>query len=192
MKFKSSATLIYLFTLISIHTANAQYFKTGSLIGINPSVTVEPSYQKGELDINILPVVYQRILSKKTAVRLTSIVNLGIRNSGNAISHLGGEAALLIYLSQKEEKLIPLQGLYIAPAISFTRNRIEKHTNTSLWIEPGYQFMIGKKYAISLGIQLGGTYFNYDDIQNEWRTHFGTKVVLGRWLRKNKNSSNRM
>lgn len=51
----------------------AQDDKRFNFIGINPSVTVEPFYDKGEFDINIFPIVYQRSLTKRLDIRLTSI-----------------------------------------------------------------------------------------------------------------------
>ncbi|MBK7880585.1 MAG: hypothetical protein IPJ83_08525 [Saprospiraceae bacterium] len=74
-------------------------------IGINPNVTVEPFYNKGELDINIFPFVYQLTVTKRADLRFTSILNLGIRNNGNDISHFGLETAIPIFLKRRVIKM---------------------------------------------------------------------------------------
>ena len=143
--------------------AKAQQDSTANFIGVNPSVTVEPFYEKGEMDINIIPVVYQKPLTRRFDIRLTSIFNLGIRNTGNEISHFGLEAALPVFFKPKEEKHEFSSGFFIAPVLSMTRNRLEEHNNVGLWVEPGYNLLFDNKYAMSFGLQLGGTFFNYDN-----------------------------
>jgi hypothetical protein len=160
----------------------AQEDKKFNFIGLNPSVTVEPFYDKGELDINIFPLVYQRTLTKRLDIRLTSILNLGIRNTGNEISHFGFETGLPIFFKQKETKNEISKGFFIAPILSVTRNRIEEHNNLGLWIEPGYNLLFDNNFAMTFGLQLGGTYFAYDNGQTKWGNHFGVKIIIGKWL----------
>lgn len=164
---------------ISIQAQNENKY---NFIGINPSVTVEPFYEKGEFDINIIPIVYQRPLTKRFDLRLTSIANLGIRNAGNAISHFGLETALPIFFKAKNVKNQSSKGFYVAPILSLTRNRIEMHNNIGLWVEPGYNLLFDDGFAISFGLQLGGTYFLYDNDQTNWGNHFGIKIILGKWI----------
>ncbi|WP_194776720.1 hypothetical protein [Pararhodonellum marinum] len=163
-------------------TLNAQDEKKYNFIGINPSLTVEPFYEKGELDINILPLVYQRPLTKRMDIRFTSILNLGIRNEGNEISHFGFETALPIFFKSKEVVKESSQGFFVAPIVSFTRNRIEEHNNVGLWIEPGYNLLFDNDFALSFGLQLGGTYFAYDNGHTKWGNHLGIKIIFGRWF----------
>lgn len=153
-----------------------------NFIGINPSVTVEPFYEKGELDVNIVPIVYQRPLARRLDLRLTSICNLGIRNAGSEISHLGLELGFPIFFVRKEDKRVSSKGFFAAPVVSLTRNRIAEHNNLGLWIEPGYHLLFDNSVAMSFGLQVGTTYFSYDDGQNKWGGHFGVKVILGKWF----------
>ena len=53
--------------------------KPANLLGFNPSLTVEPFYDKGEFDVNIFPLVFMHTLSIRTDLRFTTILNLGIR-----------------------------------------------------------------------------------------------------------------
>ncbi len=160
----------------------AQDGKKFNFIGINPSVTVEPFYEKGELDINIFPLVYQRSLTKRFDIRLTSILNLGIRNNGNEISHFGFEAGLPIFFKAKENPKEISKGFFVAPILSLTRNRFEEHNNLGLWIEPGYNLLFDNNFAMTFGLQFGGTYFGYDNGQTKWGNHFGIKIIIGKWL----------
>ncbi len=160
----------------------AQEDKRFTFIGINPSVTVEPFYDKGELDINIFPLVYQRSFTKRVDIRLTSILNLGIRNSGNEISHYGFETGFPIFFKPKETKSEISKGFFVAPILSLTRNRIEEHNNLGLWIEPGYNLLFDNNFAMTFGLQVGGTYFAYDSGQTNWGNHFGIKIIIGKWL----------
>ena len=75
-----------------------------NFIGINPSVTVEPFYNKGEFDVNILPFVYQRTMTNMADLRFTSVLNLGIRYNGNNISHFGLETAFPVFSKRKKIK----------------------------------------------------------------------------------------
>lgn len=175
--------IFLLFTMeLFLSEVKAQTEKTLHLVGVNPSVTVEPFYEKGELDVNIFPFVYQRPVAKRLDLRLTTILNLGIRNKGNAISHFGLETALPIFFKQKESKSELSKGFFIAPVVSLTRNRVEEHNNVGLWLEPGYNLLFENKFAMSFGLQIGRTYFNYDNDLTKWGGHFGVKIIFGRWI----------
>lgn len=167
---------------LSKNTFLAQVNKTLSFYGLNPSVTIEPFYEKGELDVNILPFVYQRTLTERFDIRLNSIINLGIRNEGNEISHFGFELGLPIFLKRKEDKIEISNGLFIAPIVSLTRNRLEEHNNFGLWVEPGYNLLFDNGFAMTFGFQFGGTYFAYDNGKTNFGSHLGVKIIIGKWL----------
>lgn len=160
---------------------NAQEAQRYFFIGINPSVTVEPFYEKGEFDVNIFPLVYQRPLTRRLDLRLTSVANLGVRANGAAMSHFGGEAALPVFFRAKDSRKERSSGFFVAPIVSLTRNRVEQHNNLGLWLEPGYNLLFENGFALAFGLQLGGTYFAYDDGQTSWGNHFGINIIFGRW-----------
>jgi hypothetical protein len=157
--------IILLLTVLSVNSVFGQNEKRLNYLGINPSITVEPFYDKGELDINIFPFVYQRSITKRFDIRLTSILNLGVRNNGNEISHIGLETGLPIFIKSKESQNEISKGFFIAPILSLSRNRIEKHNSLGLWIEPGYNLLFDNDFAMTFGLQLGGTYFPHDNGQ---------------------------
>lgn len=172
-------TIIMVYCYNSVHAQNEEKY---NFIGLNPSLTVEPFYEEGELDINIFPLVYQRPLTKIIDIRLNSIVNLGIRNDENKISHLGLELALPIFLKPKEVIKTSSKGFFLAPILSYSRNMIEQHNNVGFWIEPGYNLLFDDNFAMTFGLQIGGTYFAYDNGETNWGNHFGIKIIIGKWF----------
>lgn len=59
---------VIILAIIIVHFFNplhAQSEHKSNFIGVNPSITVEPFYEKGELDVNILPIVYQTPMSNR-------------------------------------------------------------------------------------------------------------------------------
>lgn len=174
--------IVVTFLIIGKTPIFAQEVKKLNFIGLNPSLTVEPFYEKGEMDINIFPLVYQRTLTKRLDIRFTSILNLGIRSNQNEISHFGFETGLPLFFKQKETEMEVSNGFFVAPILSMTRNRIAEHNNLGLWIEPGYNLLFDNNFAMTFGLQLGGTYFAYDNGQTKWGNHFGVKIIIGKWL----------
>ncbi len=174
--------ILLLLTVLTINAVFGQDNKRLNFFGINPSVTVEPYYNSGELDINVLPIVYQRSITNRLDVRLTSILNYGIRNGNDRLSHIGGEIGTPIFFKKKVDRLELSKGFFIAPILSLTRNNEANHTNIGTWIEPGYNILFENEFALSLGLQIGGTYFLNDSSANTWGNHFGIKVVFGKWF----------
>ena len=142
-------------------------------LGFSPRITVEPYYESGEFDINILPLVVQKSITNKFNFRATSILNYGFREDGNNITHFGVELGFPFFFYKQ---------LYVSPIISITRNNSESHTNIVNAIEPGYHFRFENNFSLFTGIQFGNTYFIYDDIENEWKSHFGINIILGKWF----------
>lgn len=179
----------FLFTVIIFFLASANghsQIKTGTyFLGVNPSITVEPYYPKGDFDINILPLVVQKIITRRSGIRIISLLNLGFRSAGNRISHIGLSGGWVYYLSQQDEILNSKDGLYVAPVIEVSNNRIEHSVNTGLYAETGYQFLLPKNLGITTALQLGYTHFNYSNtIIDTWKPHFGIKVIFGKWIQK--------
>ena len=155
-------------------------------IGIQPAITVEPEYEKGEFDVNIIPLVFQSSLSKRVDYRIVSIVNYHF-GPINQISDLGLEIGFPVFLKSKETILEPSSGIFVSPVISFGRNLLNEHYTLTLAAEPGYFFDFNSRFALSLQFQIGGSYFVYDaENENAWRTHFGFKANLGFWINKKK------
>ena len=174
MNKRISIIIVFLVCVIQIYAQE----KPVSLIGFNPSITAEPFYEKGEFDINIFPLVYLMSISTRNDIRFTTLLNYGIRNETNAITHIGFETAIPFYLVKKDCISKKSKGLFIAPVLSLSRNILEEHNNIGLWLEPGYLF----EFSDSFAIQVGTTYFNHDNYSDDWKGHFGVKVILGWWM----------
>lgn len=174
----------YIALIFFLSTTNgySQNKKEHYFLGINPSLTVEPYYAKGEFDLNILPLVVQKMINSRSGIRLISLVNLGFKNSAKSISHIGLSGGWVYYLSQQEQDLYTKQGIYVAPVLALSYNRFEKSFNTGLYAETGYHFLLPKNWGIATGLQFGYTHFNYSTISSDtWKTHFGIKVIIGKW-----------
>jgi len=182
MKIQKKTKIFILLGIVFILQLNlsAQDKIKDNFIGINPSVTAEPFYEKGEFDINIFPLVYQRVINNHFDFRITSILNLGVREDKNRLSIYGIELAVPYFLSQKGGN--PSRGFLIAPILSLVRYSKEEHLNLGIWCEPGYNILMDKDYSLSIGLQFGATYFSYDNEQNKWREHIGVKIVFGKWF----------
>jgi hypothetical protein len=62
------------------------------------------------------------------------------------------------------------------------RNFTNDHYTITPAVESGFLFPADKRFTASLGIQLGGSYFIYDQLDPVFRGHFGFKANLGFWL----------
>ena len=174
--------LLLLLTVLIINAAYGQDEKRFNFIGINPSVTIEPYYEAGELDVNIFPIVYQRSITNRLDLRLASTINYGIRNENDKLSHIGLEVGAPIFFKKKEDRAEISKGFFIAPILSMSRNNEANHTNIGTWIEPGYNMLFENKFALSIGLQIGGTYFINDSSANTWGNHFGVIIIFGKWF----------
>lgn len=151
------------------------------LVGFQPGITVEPFYEKGEFDINVLPLIIQIPLSKRIDMRFVSLANYHF-GTENGFSDIGINTILPIFLKKKESLIDPSKGFYLGPVLGLGRNLINNHFTITTAGEIGYMFKTEKRFTFSLGIQLGGSYFMYDNEPAVWRQHFGPKINLGWWL----------
>jgi len=161
---------------------SAQTLTATNFLGLNPSITIEPFYEKGEFDVNVCPLVYQRVITRRIDIRLNSIVNLGIRKNGNALSHLGLELAVPIFFKKKENKNETSKGFYCAPLLSVSANQRERQNNFGFWAEPGYHLLFENNFALSFGLQVGATYIKSALGDEFLGSHFGGKVIFGKWF----------
>ena len=155
---------------------------TPIFIGIQPNITVEPFYEKGELDIDILPLVLEASIGLRTNLKITPLVNYHVGGQTNGVSDIGVFVVLPIFFKKKENRSDKPHGFYVGPVLGFGRNLINDRNTTTLAVEPGYLFKAERRFTISLGLQLGGSYFSYDSQPNEWVTHWGPKIGFGFWI----------
>ena len=155
---------------------------TPIFIGIQPNITVEPFYEKGELDIDIVPLVLEASIGLRTNIKITPIVNYHIGGQKDGLSDIGFFTVFPIFFKKKEIRSDKPYGFYVGPVLGFGRNLMNDHYTTTLAVEPGYMFKAEKRFTIALGLQLGGSYFSYDGQPNKWVTHWGPKISLGYWI----------
>ena len=175
------ALLFIILLLTQAHFTYGQE-KKPIFLGLQPSITQEKFYDDGEFDINVIPVVVEIPMGRRVDLRFTSILNYHIGGEEEGISDVGFQLLAPIFFRKKEMINEKSHGFYIAPVTGYGRNLLNDHHTYVLAIEPGYLFPTKKKFTLSLGIQLGGSYFDYDSLPDEWGQHFGVKVNLGFWL----------
>jgi len=157
---------------VQADTMRANYF-----VGLSPSLTAEPFYESGEFDVNILPLVYQRNIVDNIYVRMIGLVNYGIRKNENKLSHIGFDLAFPFQLFAHAPIPSPSDGFFVAPILSIAQEQIKNELHVGLGLEPSYQFIFSRNYAMSIGLQFGVTW-----IENDMVDHFGIKFILGRWF----------
>ncbi len=149
---------------------------------MNPGISIKPFYQSGEMDMNIIPLVYQTNLTGSIDMRLISILNYGFRRDGNEIINYGAEIAFP-YFFNSSGKFKTSQDFYLAPVISLLQfNERDNGYNTSILIEPGISFNVEKKASINVGLQLGAGYYNLEGLDSNWQNQVGLKIILGNWF----------
>jgi len=176
----SFSGILVLFLFLSNVKSYSQDHKP-VFLGIQPGITKEDFYEDDEFDINILPFVFQTPVGKRVDIRLTSIINYHFGTDDN-ISDVGIFGILPVYIMKKEKVNLPSYGFYIGPLLGLGRNLMNEHNTLTVGIEPGYMFPTKKRFSVTLGLQIGGSYFDYDSQSDLWRNHFGIKVNLGFWL----------
>ena len=182
---KKSTIAILVFLIAFTFNLSAQE-KRPLFIGLQPSVTVEQFYDENELDINAIPLLVQVPVAKRLDFRAVTIFNYHIGGEENGFSDIGVQFLLPVFIKKKETTKSVSKGFYIAPVVGIGRNLINDHNTLTLALEPGFQFPANKNFSVALGVQLGATYFDYDNQPNVWRNHFGFKVNIGFWVNKDK------
>ncbi|MFC2090359.1 hypothetical protein ACFLT1_06240 [Bacteroidota bacterium] len=155
--------------------------KNPLFIGFQPGITIEPFYEKGEFDINLIPFVVELPLSKRIDMRFVSLSNYHFGNEAG-FSDIGINTILPIFLIKKESIIDRSEGFYLGPVLGLGRNLVNNHFTITTAGEIGYMFKAERRFTVSLGVQLGGSYFMYDNEPAVWRQHFGPKINLGWWM----------
>lgn len=175
--------IVSILFLISIQLLSQE--KRPVFIGLQPGITKEQFYERDEFDINVIPLVFQIPLSQRLDFRFVTIANYHFGTT-NAFSDIGFQSIFPFYFKKKETTNSLSSGFYAGPVLGAGRNLINDHYTTTLALEPGYMFKTSKRFSLTLGLQLGASYFNYDYQPNKWVSHFGVKINLGLWVNKGK------
>ncbi|MBR9917515.1 hypothetical protein GYB29_07505 [bacterium] len=173
------------FTLLALITWNQCFCQseTPIFIGLQPNITVEPFYDEGEFDLDIVPLVFEASVGLRTNIKITPIVNYHFGGVNNGISDLAIYSVVPIFLKAKEERTDRPYGFYLGPVLGFGRNILNSHYTTTVGAEPGYMFETENRFTISMGLQLGGSYFSYKNTEpNKWVSHWGPKFSFGFWI----------
>ena len=152
------------------------------LLGLQPSITVEPYYPEGVFDVNAAPLCAEWRAGRRVSLRASPLVTLRFGVPGAPrLAHLGAEASLPIYLDEPVPG-DPPSGFWAGPATALTRNVLDLHWTTGLHADFGYALRPSRRLALLFAGQLGGTLFLHDDGSRELKEHLGVKVAVGWWL----------
>lgn len=172
--------LILLLIICFIDELRAQD-KRPVFIGIQPGITQEPFYEKGEFDVNITPFTFQIPITTRVDLRLTTLGNYHFGGE-TGFSDVGFQLVAPIFINKKVATNSKSGGIYLGPVYGFGRNLLNHHYTHTVAIEPGYMFPTEKSFSLTLGLQFGGSYFDYDSGPGKWGNHFGFKINLGFWV----------
>lgn len=151
-------------------------------IGLQPGITKEKFYTENEFDVNVIPIVIEFPVSRRVDLRFTSIANYHF-GSDQGFSDLGLQLLTPVFFRKQEAIKLPSCGFYIAPLAGYGRNIMNNHSTWLIGLEPGYLFPTNRKFTLSIGLQIGGSFFDYDhEIDDGWTNHFGVKINLGFWM----------
>jgi len=70
-------------------------------VGLEPSVTIEKYYDKGEFDLNVFPAVFRVAVTKRIDFRAVTIFNYHFGTIDKGISNIGTSVALPIMIKRK-------------------------------------------------------------------------------------------
>lgn len=173
-----TAIAVLIFFINNLYGQN----KRSIYVGIQPSITVEPFYEKGELDINVFPFIFETPISQRVNFRVLPMVNYHIGGVENGVSDVSLFTVLPVFFKKNEDENTKPYGFYIGPVLGFGRNLINDHYTTTIALEPGYMWETNKSFTITLGTQIGASHFGYDSKPNKWVLHWGPKVTFGFWI----------
>jgi len=128
------------------------------------------------------PLCINKEFLGKLKIRVSPILNYGIRKTNSEINYFGIQIAFPYFPNKRDNLYSPFKGLYFAPGLELARNTFEKYKSAEMCIEPGYTLLFDNDLAISVGLQFGATRLNYDNDVKEWKSHFGVKFIFGKWF----------
>ncbi|MDD4150279.1 MAG: hypothetical protein PHE33_09640 [Bacteroidales bacterium] len=153
------------------------------MLGISPAATFNKDYPSGAFDLNICPIAIQfPAIINNLDIRLLGLVNYGFRNYNSAIISVGGELTLPYHFDFGNGHKFISKGFFIGPGVAYKRNVHYLHSNTSIFLEPGYHFLFNENFSLIIDFQYGRKYFRYDSGQKVTQNHLGLKIVLGWWI----------
>lgn len=172
---------IIITTCLIITTPIYAQEKRPVFIGVQPSFTKETFYEKDEFDINIVPLMLQIPVGRLIDLRVTSEVNYHFGPT-KGISDVGAQFVAPVYFKKRDNSKTISHGFYAGPVIGLGTNLINDHNTLTVAVEPGYMFKANKSFSLALGLQFGGSYFDYFEKANVWRSHIGFKINIGFWI----------
>jgi hypothetical protein len=149
-------------------------------IGVQPMVTIEPFYESGEFDVNVLPAVVGLELSASVDLKIAPIASWQFGGHGG-IRHLGAEINAPYYFRERPEGGSD-KGFFGAPLVAYTRNLMDDGNEVTVGVEVGYTILFEGGTELKIGLQEGATFFFGNPDTEKTVNRFGIKISFGKWL----------
>lgn len=184
------STLLFIFLIffsISLFSQNAErpeYRPVQFFVGIQPAGNIYPYDEyRNVFDINIVPFQLEYALNQRWSIRLSpSIFRIFVPEHQSEFSRAGLGVSVPYHFSKKNSEE-GHRGFYLGPHAAMNKHRLDNYTSVTGAAEAGYYFLLGSKFSINIGAQIGRTYridpLNpYVQIEN----HRGAVFAFGIWF----------
>lgn len=177
-------TSIFIFLMVCSTTYTQTVLNRKNYLGIQPAFLAEPYDTIKALEVNIVPINYERRFEKDWSLQLRSIVNYRFYELGPGVSQVGGTFLVNKYFPNmiKEDFWItPVTGLFNTS----TYNRLDLITTLTFGAEVGVLFSFGELFSLSTTLQPGINYYpneysqNFVGTSSGFKSHFGVIVHGG-------------
>lgn len=175
--------LTILFSILTVFSFS-QEDQRKNYIGIMPSFLKEPYDTIDALEVNIVPLTFQRKFKETWDFELRSMVNYRIFERDNGVSQVGGTIMANKYfvgLFGEEAIVIPKIGIYN----STTTNLKDKIQTLTFGLEPGVNFRFSQLVSMTISAQPGINWYpnkysqNFAGAKSGFLFHFGLMFQAG-------------
>jgi len=149
-------------------------------LGLQPGFFVEPWFNSGEFDVNLLPLVLETAITDNLGLRIRSSLfyRAGNPNADLKLDVIGGSVGLFYYLNPRS-KVIQYNGFFIGPFFGYSKWLIDNYSSITIAVESGYSFVVKQNVSLNLSGQIGVSHFFEKE---DTDSHFGIFVNIGYWL----------
>lgn len=155
-------------------------------IGLIPSVLAEPYDTINAIEVNALPILFERRIGENNGFgfQVRPILNYRCFGNKSGFSQMGGTLVANRYFLNVFE-----EGFWLKPQLgayyTYAYNRLDKIQTMTLGIEPGAFMLIAERFSLSVNLQPGVNYypdqFSRDFVRSEsgFKAHFGIIFHIG-------------
>ena len=153
-------------------------------VGIAPSFLVEPYDTINAIEVNVLPIVYERRFGNNMGFQFRTMMNYRFFKPAPGISQIGGTVVVNKYITSwfKEDFwLNPVFGGFF----TYTYNNLDFIHTLIAGAEVGALFSFSEHFSVATTVQPGINYYpdqysrDFVETESGFKGHFGVIVQLG-------------